>query len=130
MKEPVVLFWTIIIMAFAGNLLIAFWVYADSKARGLKPKLCNWLFILTFLNSIWLVVYYIIFRASFGQNTNEVACSRCQTRISNDFRFCPECGGVNTQLEVNLTEKPKKFLLFAGITIIVLVLVVAVIFFG
>ena len=115
----------IIAMAILGNLLLALWVYADAKAKGVRSGLCFLFFILTLSNSIGAVIY-AGFRASLGQKSQEVVCCRCHARISNDFKFCPHCGNVHTHLEINPSKKPKKYLLIAGIVLISATLFIAI----
>ena len=115
----------VIIMALAGNLLLALWGYKDAKAKGLKPKFCILLFVLALLNTIGVVIY-AIFRNSFEQKGNEVACRQCRARISNDVKFCPNCGVAHSPLEVSPHRKPKKYLLVAGIALITIVFAFAV----
>ena len=114
----------IISLALLGNLLLALWVYADAKTKGLKKNICILLFIFTLANS-GAFIFYIIFRMLLGQKSIEVICAQCHTRISNDVKFCPYCGVVHSAVETNLPKKPKKYLLISGIVIIIAVLAIA-----
>ena len=124
MSNPEIFIWGIISMAILGNLLLALWIYADAKAKGVKSSLCVLLFIVTLSNSIGAVIY-AVFRNSLGQKSLEVACRQCQAPISNDVKFCPNCGATHARLEMSLPKKPKKYLLITGIVLIATVLVFA-----
>ncbi|MCL2245698.1 MAG: zinc ribbon domain-containing protein [Lentimicrobiaceae bacterium] len=113
-----------ITVALIANCLIAFWVYADAKSKGLKRSLCVLLFILTLSNTFGLIIY-AIFRSSLGQRSHEVICNQCHARISHDAKFCPNCGVAHSHLEMQLPEKPKKHLLLIGILLVFMLLVFA-----
>ena len=116
--------WVVIIMALIGNLLLALWVYADAKSKGLKQGLCILLFILTFSNTFGLIIY-AIFRSSIGQRSNEVICNQCHTYIPSNAKFCPNCGITHTHFKIELPENPKKHLLIIGILLVFMVLIIA-----
>ena len=69
------------------------------------------------MNSIGFILY-LIFRKSLGQRHDAVVCPGCQTRISNDVKFCPNCGVNHIQSEIIFTKKPKNYLLVIGIVLI------------
>ena len=73
MNNPEIFIWGTITLAFLGNLFFALWVYADAKAKSVRSNLCILLCVLTFLNSMGVVIYAII-RNSLGQRNNEVSC--------------------------------------------------------
>ena len=124
MNDPLIFISTLVTMAVLGNLLLALWVYADAKAKGLKTNICILLFIFTLANSIGFVIY-IIFRNSIEQKGSDVICSHCHARISNDVKYCPYCGVPHTQIEMSLPKKPKKYLLITGILLLCIVLIIA-----
>jgi len=121
MNDPVIFVWTVVIMAVLGNLFLALWTYADAKAKGVKSGFCILFFIISLMNSSGFIAYIIV-RKFLGQ---KVVCPQCNTSISNDVKFCPNCGAAHARLEMNLPKKPKKYLLVIGIALIAMVLALA-----
>jgi len=117
----------VIIALAIGNLLMSLWVYADAKAKGLKSWLRILLAILTLASTSGLVIYAIL-RNSFERKVNKIACSQCHTLISNDVKFCPNCGIVHRPSEINLPKKSKIYLLLAGILINIVVIVMVFVY--
>jgi hypothetical protein len=126
MNDPVIFSSVIITLALLGNLLLALWVYADAKAKGIKKSLCILFFIVTWMNSSGFIAYIVI-RNFIKQKNLEVVCPQCHAGISNDVKFCPNCGVVHVRLDISLPKKPKKHLLVAGIALIVIVFALALI---
>jgi glucose uptake protein GlcU len=102
-----------------GNLLISCWVYADAKTKGLKPWLRIFLTILALLNTSGLIIYAIL-RNSFEQKTNKVICPQCHGFISNEVKFCPNCGVAHDPVESNIPVKSHKYFLISGLSIIII----------
>jgi len=118
MNDPIIFVWTVVIMAVLGELFLALWVYADAKAKGVKPSLRILFFIISLMNSSGFIAYIII-RNFIGQ---KVVCSQCKGGISNDVKFCSHCGAAHIRQEMNLPKKPKKYLLVTGIALMALML--------
>lgn len=104
-----VLFITIILIKLLTMILfilLAVWVYRDSKARGLKPIF--WGLITLFTGLIGFVIYLI-----FRYNMN--FCHACKHKVGKDDNFCYECGaalkskcqscGENLKLDSNYCTK-------------------------
>jgi hypothetical protein len=116
---------SIIVILFLGNLLISFWVYADAKTKRLKPWLRIFFTILTLMNTSGLILYAIL-RNVFEQQANKVICPKCHELISNDVKFCPHCGVIHYPLEINRPVKSKKHFLFAGLSLLVIAIIIVI----
>jgi hypothetical protein len=123
MNDPLIFAVVIITLALIGNLCLALWVYADAKSKNMKRWLMIMFPILTVMNTGWLILYFIL-RSTLEQKTKMVVCSRCQADISNDVKFCPNCGATHELVAIIPPKKPKIYLLIAGFFFIIMVFVV------
>ena len=79
---------TLLIMVSALCFVIfsAIWLYQDAKEHGQSPVL--WVLICIFATPIIALILY----CAFGRKGSVVPCSVCQTPISADSKYCPQCG--------------------------------------
>jgi len=76
------------VIAIAGVILLARWVYLDAKNRGVNPLPWVLLTLLVSPNFIGLIVYALV----RPKNRLEDNCESCGAQIPADCNYCPKCG--------------------------------------
>jgi len=72
---------------FLIHLILAIFVYRDSKKRNLNTKL--WTTLTMVVPNFFGVIMYFIVRT---QTSAKKVCHSCQHSIDNDDLYCPKCG--------------------------------------
>jgi hypothetical protein len=61
------------------------------------------------------------------QQTTDIFCSNCNTKLSGKSKFCPECGNaitdIDRKLDFNNTQKQKKEIPHKGLLVTILVII-------
>jgi hypothetical protein len=74
---------------FAAWVLLAGYVYADARRRGM-PAIVWTLLAVLLPNCVGFVLYFLL-RKPIAR-----VCPHCQSGIAPDFPFCPRCGQAQT----------------------------------
>lgn len=85
------LFLLSVLGSLAFLVLLAIWLYKDSKLHGQDPVL--WVLICVFASPIIALILYL----AFGRRKTMLACQSCQQPIPHTARYCENCGAVNEQ---------------------------------
>lgn len=73
------------------QILLAVFVYKDSKKRGMEPIL--WTLIVIFVPNFIGLIIYLVVRSTHKGNpyTNQLKCKNCGTVIQKNWKVCPKC---------------------------------------
>ena len=128
--EPA-LFKLFFLIAFAffifGEILIACWIYKDSKANRQNSWLWASLFLLSnfMLLGIGSFIVLSIYAIVRQQVVNKTQCLSCGAKTPITSKYCINCGTQQKQLSDNfIYEKPSPKLLYIGVGIIAVIFVI------
>lgn len=85
------LFFICLAASLAFVLLMAIWLYKDSRLHGQDPVL--WVLICIFASPIIALILYL----AFGRKQTMLPCQSCQQPIPHTARYCEYCGAANEQ---------------------------------
>lgn len=85
------LFFICLAASLAFVLLMAVWLYKDSRLHGQDPVL--WVLICIFASPIIALILYL----AFGRKQTMLPCQSCQQPIPHTARYCEYCGTANEQ---------------------------------
>ena len=85
------LFFICLAASLAFVLLMAVWLYKDSRLHGQDPVL--WVLICIFASPIIALILYL----AFGRKQTMLPCQSCQQPIPHTARYCEYCGAANEQ---------------------------------
>jgi len=109
------------VMALAGVILLARWVYLDAKSRGINPL--PWVLLVLFVspNFLGLIIYALV-RPKNRADT----CASCGAGIPGDSQYCQYCGAAQAQKQISAHQRgPGLKLLIAGAALLLATLIVA-----
>ena len=85
------LFFICLAASLAFVVLMAVWLYKDSRLHGQDPVL--WVLICIFASPIIALILYL----AFGRKQTMLPCQSCQQPIPHTARYCEYCGAANEQ---------------------------------
>ena len=85
------LFFICLAASLAFVVLMAIWLYKDSRLHGQDPVL--WVLICIFASPIIALILYL----AFGRKQTLLACQSCQAPIPHTAQYCEHCGAANEQ---------------------------------
>ena len=77
--------------SLAFVVLMAIWLYKDSRLHGQDPVL--WVLICIFASPIIALILYL----AFGRKQTLLPCQSCQAPIPHTAQYCEHCGAANEQ---------------------------------
>lgn len=90
-----IVFFLMIFLCMASSLafvvLMAIWLYKDSRLHGQDPVL--WVLICIFASPIIALILYL----AFGRKQTLLPCQSCQAPIPHTAQYCEHCGAANEQ---------------------------------
>jgi len=110
-----------VVMALAGVILLARWVYLDAKSRGVNPL--PWVLLVLFVspNFIGLIIYALV-RPKNRADT----CASCGAGIPGDSRYCQYCGAPQERKQISAPQGgPGLKPLIAGAALLLATIIVA-----
>ena len=103
------LFFICLAASLAFVLLMAIWLYKDSRLHGQDPVL--WVLICIFASPIIALILYL----AFGRKQTMLPCQSCQQPIPHTARYCEYCGAANEQYGQPLPRRKMSGLLKGAI---------------
>lgn len=85
------LFFICLAASLAFVVLMAIWLYKDSRLHGQDPVL--WVLICIIAGPIIALILYL----AFGRKQTLLACQSCQAPIPHTAQYCEHCGAANEQ---------------------------------
>lgn len=85
------LFFICLAASLAFVVLMAIWLYKDSRLHGQDPVL--WVLICIFASPIIALILYL----AFGCKHTLLPCQSCQAPIPHTAQYCEHCGAANEQ---------------------------------
>ncbi|MDM8200769.1 zinc ribbon domain-containing protein [Allofournierella massiliensis] len=85
------LFFICLAASLAFVVLMAIWLYKDSRLHGQDPVL--WVLICIFASPIIALILYL----AFGRKQTLLPCQSCQAPIPHTAQYCEHCGAANEQ---------------------------------
>lgn len=121
------LFFLCLAASLAFVVLMAIWLYKDSRLHGQDPVL--WVLICIFASPIIALILYL----AFGRKQTMLPCQSCQQPIPHTAQYCEHCGAANEQYGQPLPRRKMSGLLKGAIatgavSILSMVLMFAVLF--
>lgn len=106
-------FFLMIFLCMASSLafvvLMAIWLYKDSRLHGQDPVL--WVLICIFASPIIALILYL----AFGRKQTLLPCQSCQQPIPHTAQYCEHCGAANEQYGQPLPRRKMNSLLKGAI---------------
>ena len=93
------LFFLCLAASLAFVVLMAIWLYKDSRLHGQDPVL--WVLICIFASPIIALILYL----AFGRKQTLLPCQSCQQPIPHTARYCEYCGAANEQYDQPLPHR-------------------------
>lgn len=108
-----IVFFLMIFLCMASSLafvvLMAIWLYKDSRLHGQDPVL--WVLICIFASPIIALILYL----AFGRKQTLLPCQSCQQPIPHTAQYCEHCGAANEQYGQPLPRRKMNGLLKGAI---------------
>lgn len=108
-----IVFFLMIFLCMASSLafvvLMAIWLYKDSRLHGQDPVL--WVLICIFASPIIALILYL----AFGRKQTLLPCQSCQQPIPHTAQYCEHCGAANEQYGQPLPRRKMSGLLKGAI---------------
>ena len=105
----ILLFLICLASSLAFLVLLAIWLYKDSKFHGQDPIL--WVMICVFASPLIALILYL----AFGRRETMLACQNCQHPIPHTAQYCESCGAANGQYGQPLPRRKMSGLLKGAI---------------
>lgn len=103
------LFFLCLAASLAFVVLMAIWLYKDSRLHGQDPVL--WVLICIFASPIIALILYL----AFGRKQTLLPCQSCQQPIPHTAQYCEHCGAANKQYGQPLPRRKMNGLLKGAI---------------
>ena len=103
------LFFLCLAASLAFVVLMAIWLYKDSRLHGQDPVL--WVLICIFASPIIALILYL----AFGRKQTLLPCQSCQQPIPHTAQYCEHCGAANEQYGQPLPRRKMNGLLKGAI---------------
>lgn len=103
------LFFLCLAASLAFVVLMAIWLYKDSRLHGQDPVL--WVLICIFASPIIALILYL----AFGRKKTMLPCQSCQQPIPHTAQYCEHCGAANEQYGQPLPRRKMNGLLKGAI---------------
>lgn len=103
------LFFICLAASLAFVVLMAIWLYKDSRLHGQDPVL--WVLICIIAGPIIALILYL----AFGRKQTLLPCQSCQAPIPHTAQYCEHCGAANSQYGQPLPRRKMSGLLKGAI---------------